>query len=250
MAVVLLRLAAPLQSWGGESRYETRLTHPEPTKSAVIGLLASALGRSRDSDISDLASLRFGVRCDQVGPVLSDFHTASIWSDGKKKTTTVTRRSYLQDSVFVVGLESDNKVLLQTIVDALSVPNHALYLGRRSCLLSFPWFLGIQDCTLEDALLTLPWQASDWFQKKTFRKCDFVDLKISYDDAMSKDAYVVNDLPVSFSPYKRSWRKRGVGTKFVTVSRDGNLAERAVQLLTDNSDELPEVDFFANFFDE
>lgn len=44
MATLLLRLAAPLQSWGADSKFEIRKTNREPTKSGVIGLLAAALG--------------------------------------------------------------------------------------------------------------------------------------------------------------------------------------------------------------
>ena len=44
MATLLLRLAAPLQAWGADSKFETRKTNREPTKSGVIGLLAAALG--------------------------------------------------------------------------------------------------------------------------------------------------------------------------------------------------------------
>ena len=43
MATLLLRLAAPLQAWGADSKFETRKTNREPTKSGVIGLLAAAL---------------------------------------------------------------------------------------------------------------------------------------------------------------------------------------------------------------
>ena len=39
MATLLLRLAAPLQAWGADSKFETRKTGREPTKSGVIGLL-------------------------------------------------------------------------------------------------------------------------------------------------------------------------------------------------------------------
>ena len=48
MATLLLRLAAPLQSWGMDSKFETRKTNREPTKSGVVGLLAAALGIRRD----------------------------------------------------------------------------------------------------------------------------------------------------------------------------------------------------------
>jgi len=46
MSVLLLRLAGPLQSWGDSSRFATRGTRREPTKSGVIGMVAAALGRS------------------------------------------------------------------------------------------------------------------------------------------------------------------------------------------------------------
>ena len=65
MGTLLLRLAAPMHSWGNDSRCEVRRTGKEPTKSGVIGLLAAALGRNRADSLDDLCSLRFGVRVDQ-----------------------------------------------------------------------------------------------------------------------------------------------------------------------------------------
>ena len=78
MATLLLRLAAPLQSWGADSKFEIRKTEREPTKSGVIGLLAAALGLRRDdaAGLQPLCGLRFGVRVDREGALLEDFHTA------------------------------------------------------------------------------------------------------------------------------------------------------------------------------
>ena len=69
MATLLLRLAAPLQSWGSDSKFETRKTDREPTKSGVVGLLAAALGLRRDDTegLARLNGLRFAVRADQEG---------------------------------------------------------------------------------------------------------------------------------------------------------------------------------------
>ena len=39
MAVLLLRLAAPLQAWGSNSKFIIRNTEREPTKSGVVGML-------------------------------------------------------------------------------------------------------------------------------------------------------------------------------------------------------------------
>ena len=47
MSTLLLRLAGPLQAWGNDSKFETRRTGREPSKSGVIGLLAAALGKKK-----------------------------------------------------------------------------------------------------------------------------------------------------------------------------------------------------------
>lgn len=73
MATLLLRLAAPLQAWGADSKFETRKTGREPTKSGVIGLLAAALGLRRDESeaLTRLTGLRFGVRVEREGQLLA-----------------------------------------------------------------------------------------------------------------------------------------------------------------------------------
>lgn len=95
MATLLLRLAAPLQSWGADSKFETRKTNREPTKSGVIGLLAAALGLRRDdaAGLARLNGLHFAVRADREGSLLVDFHTANREEDRKKgKAPYVTYR--------------------------------------------------------------------------------------------------------------------------------------------------------------
>ena len=136
MATLLLRLAAPLQSWGADSKFETRKTNREPTKSGVIGLLAAALGLRRDdaAGLARLNSLHFAVRADREGSLLVDFHTANREEDRKKgKAPYVTYRHYLQDAVCLVGLESEDTTLLPELDTALKHPVYPLYLGRRSC---------------------------------------------------------------------------------------------------------------------
>jgi len=39
MSTLLLRLAAPLQAWGINSKFDIRKTEREPSKSGVVGLL-------------------------------------------------------------------------------------------------------------------------------------------------------------------------------------------------------------------
>ena len=108
MATLLLRLAAPLQAWGADSKFETRKTGREPTKSGVIGLLAAALGLRRDEReaLLRLTGLRFGVRVEREGQLLVDYHTAKTQDE---KTSYVTYRHYLQDAVFLAGIESERR---------------------------------------------------------------------------------------------------------------------------------------------
>ena len=154
MAVLLLRLAGPMQAWGVKSRFTVRATELAPTKSGVVGMLASAVGRRRTDPIEDLLALRFGVRKDQPGSVIRDFHTARTL-DGRE-SMPLSNRYYLADAVFLAGIEGD-RALLEGIDEALRHPAFPLYLGRRSCPPTHPVSLGLREAALLDALRAEPW---------------------------------------------------------------------------------------------
>lgn len=157
VATLRLWLAGPLQSWGTSSRFEVRTTDLWPSKSGVVGLLAAALGRGRAEPIDDLAALRFGVREVHAGTVLRDFHTAGAGfgargvavASGAKARGIVSQRYYLQDAVFVVGLEGEDRAFLDQLRDAVRAPRWPLALGRRSCPPADPLVDG-------DAVIALP----------------------------------------------------------------------------------------------
>ena len=155
MATLLLRLAGPLQSWGVDSKFEIRNTLDFPTKSGVIGLLAAALGYSREEPLDKLNTLNFGVRIDKAGQLLTDYHTAASRKD-KKKTSYVTTRIYLADAVFLVGLESSDIAFLEELQSALYNPAFPLYLGRRSCVPEMPLVIGIREDSLASVASVLP----------------------------------------------------------------------------------------------
>ena len=55
MSTLLFRLAAPMQAWGTEPRFDKWLrTGMEPSKSGVIGMVASAMGIDRRGPISGM----------------------------------------------------------------------------------------------------------------------------------------------------------------------------------------------------
>lgn len=161
MAVLLLRLAGPLQSWGTTSRFDERDTGLEPSKSGVLGLLCAALGRDRTEAVDDLCALKMGVRVDREGIPLRDYQTATgvINAEGKvgRERTVVSPRHYLSDAVFLVALEGD-VVLLESLQSALKTPVWPLALGRKACVPSLPIWLndGIQIEGLREVLSTYP----------------------------------------------------------------------------------------------
>jgi CRISPR system Cascade subunit CasD len=207
MGTLLLRLAAPLQSWGLASKFDTRDTAREPTKSGVIGLLAAALGRSRSDNLDDLQELCFGVRIDQPGILLRDYHTAQ-----RKKgiTSFVSTRYYLSDAVFLAGLEGEED-FLQTLVDALQNPVFPLYLGRRSCPPEGRLVLGLRALPLRQALEKETWQASQWYKNKSAKQSEQVRLTIVSDAKPHEPgAFPRRDLPVSFDQRHRRYDFRMV----------------------------------------
>jgi CRISPR system Cascade subunit CasD len=205
MSTLLLRLSGPLQSWGSDSRFETRRTGREPTKSGVVGLLAAALGRKRDEPLDDLNCLKFGVRVDKEGTLINDFHTART-----KRNTYVTHRYYLSDATFLVGLESDNDVWLETLRQALLHPAFPLFLGRRSCVPSVPIVVGMREGNLLESLSEESWQLSPYMQQREKRHGN-VTLRVVTDaSADDRYAFAQKDLPVSFDPGSRVYTYRPV----------------------------------------
>ena len=104
MTTLLLRLQAPMQSWGISSLFTERDSAREPSKSGVIGLICAALGRPKDSDLSDLTALRMGVRIDREGRLEKDFQTArNIYAASGTKTieSVISNRYYLADAAFL-----------------------------------------------------------------------------------------------------------------------------------------------------
>lgn len=203
MATLLLRLAAPLQSWGSDSKFETRKTNREPTKSGVIGLLAAALGIGRDEPekLAPLTALRFGVRVEREGTLLVDFHTAKKIDPKTKKVDTsyVTYRHYLSDAVFLAGLESEDTALLHTLEEALHSPAFPLYLGRRSCPPTLPLCLGLRQTDLLTALQAEP----------PLRGDEGKDSRIVLDALPNEPgAAPLRDAVISYSPLHRQYGYR------------------------------------------
>lgn len=219
MTVLTLRLAAPMQSWGSSSRFARRDTEMFPTKSGVIGMIAAAMGVRRTESLAQFGGLRFGVRIDQRGSLIRDFHTAH---DDAGHSMPLSNRYYLQDAVFLAAIEDVGDERLLKYENALKTPYYQLFLGRRSCPPDGPIRSQIWHGELEQVLRDVAWQATECYQRRALsRHSDTsareVELIVepsrsrSSEVAESEHQVFVNTLqdePLSFDPRNRQWGAR------------------------------------------
>ncbi|MCC7119618.1 MAG: type I-E CRISPR-associated protein Cas5/CasD [Anaerolineales bacterium] len=214
MNTLLIRLSAPMQSWGTQSRFTVRDTGLEPSKSGVLGLLCAALGIDREDDdgLQPLTELRMGVRVDREGLLQVDYHTAKDvrMANGKIKGTELSNRYYLANAVFLVGLESDNLPLLERIQAALQKPVWALFLGRKA-------FVPSESVWLEDGLQKGETLEAALQSYLCLCKTEKEKLRVVLED---KDGSIVrSDQPLSFSRERRKFAPRRVRVDFVPASK-------------------------------
>ncbi|MEU6534573.1 type I-E CRISPR-associated protein Cas5/CasD [Streptomyces sp. NPDC047000] len=235
---LLLRLAGPLQSWGEHSHFNDRDTLAFPSRSALTGLLAAALGRPRHQSLDDL-EMTLTVRVDRPGNRLRDFHTVGgglsgprsvITADGGRRpgdTSTLTStRWYLEDAAFTIALaRPDHTPPPPAWANALRFPRWPLYLGRRSCPPAGPLLIGASSNLYAD-LVRLPLaqpapatrqQPDDTGEEDTVEVLFLSDQPLTVlpapagdgaaDDAVQVHSTVL-DAPVDFTPGHRRYRAR------------------------------------------
>jgi CRISPR system Cascade subunit CasD len=152
-----------MASWGDIAVGIQRPSYDHPSKSAIMGLLAAALGIRRTEDQKHAAlaeSYNFAVMLNSPGILLRDYHTIQVPSQStiKKQKHVLTRkdeldfppdelntilssRDYYCDSLCTVCLwcKSDEpEYSLELLKQKLKEPEFVLYLGRKSCPISLP----------------------------------------------------------------------------------------------------------------
>jgi len=159
MEYLLFRLYGPLASWGEIAVGESRHTASYPSKSALIGLLAAALGIRRDEEDRQMAlftGYQFAVKVLSTGHLLRDYHTTQAPDSVGKFTyrtrrdelligkdrlgTILSSREYRCDALSLVAVRAldDAPHSLHELCKALLTPKFHLYLGRKSCPLAAP----------------------------------------------------------------------------------------------------------------
>ncbi len=159
MEYLLFRLYGPMASWGEIAVGEIRHTANYPGKSAIIGLLAAALGLKRD-DADKQQKIQQGyavaVEVYSQGSLFRDYHTTQVPDSvgnftyrtrrdelvfGKDRLGTIlSTREYRADALALVAVRAlpDAPYDLQTIKQYLEKPRFHIYLGRKSCPLAAP----------------------------------------------------------------------------------------------------------------
>jgi CRISPR system Cascade subunit CasD len=148
-----------MASWGEIAVGETRHTASYPGKSAIIGLIAAALGIKR-SDTEKQLQMQEGytisVKVYSQGTLLRDYHTAQVPDSigsfnyctrrdelviGRSRLGTIlSSREYRSDALALVAVRALSVAPydLQTIKKHLEKPRFHIYLGRKSCPLAAP----------------------------------------------------------------------------------------------------------------
>jgi CRISPR system Cascade subunit CasD len=175
---LIFRLHGTLASWGDIAVGDIRPSYRYPSKSAVIGLLAAALGckRNENEKQAELAKLVFSVRIDALGAPIEDYHTVQtphretinkykriptrldeieaikfrVKTENSKKArkqagAIQSRRTYYCDSIYTVALcENDYNRTKWQFLDLASIHGLIPFLREPKFVL----YLGRKSCPL------------------------------------------------------------------------------------------------------
>ena len=157
--LLLFRLFGPFASWGEVAVGEVRPSALRPTRSALLGLLAAALGLERQDEEAQLAlaaGVRFAVRIDSPGVPAVDYHTVNYRKPERKEvvltradelrvardllSTVQSWRHYRCDALFTVAVAPTEaaRYSLALLQAALERPVFPLSLGRKACVPALP----------------------------------------------------------------------------------------------------------------
>lgn len=175
-AILTFSVYAPLASWGEVAVGEVRDSLDRPTRSAVLGLVAAALGIDRaDQEAQSAMETGYGVAVHALstGGVLRDFHTAQsapasvvkkyaprtrkqlLEADADAVGTIVSRRTYRQEAIASVAIwaRAGARWSLGELQAALARPAYVPYAGRKANSLGLPLEPLVADyASLGDAL--------------------------------------------------------------------------------------------------
>lgn len=206
---LLFQLYGPMSAWGDIAVGESRVTTVLPGRSALLGILAAALGlrRSDEARLNELSdSVRFAVLTLNSGHFMRDYHTVQVppASALKKRPartrrdelsvpkselgTILSARDYRCDALHRIAADgtSEAEYSLEGLKKALLEPIFPIYLGRKSCPPALP---------LQPHIVEAP-SVHDAFRKACFDAPGSWPIQLEAGDSIS---------PLDQPPYPLSW---------------------------------------------
>lgn len=157
---LIFQLYAPLVSWGEAAVGEVRHTSAIPSRSALLGLLAAALGiRREDEPQLQVFNQHYHFAIRPLSPReqwVRDYHTVQVPKENRKRRyatrrdelilssdepeTMLTSREYRCDACYHIAVRETPEApfTLDVLANALLAPVFPLYLGRKSCPPALP----------------------------------------------------------------------------------------------------------------
>jgi len=153
----MFQLAGPMASFGEVAVGEVRGSEAVPSRSAMLGLLAAALGIRRDQDDQHSAlsaAVQFAMRVESADFRMLDFHTAQAAKRAKLKgrplrtrrdelqaenlSTILSSREYHADYRASIAVLAQEPFTPECLQRALLAPKFMLFLGRKCSPLAWP----------------------------------------------------------------------------------------------------------------
>lgn len=229
---MLLWLEGPLQAWGHDSKFSYRDTLDFPTKSGILGMLLSAMGRGGKQEelLAKLSSLEHRAYSYSKGKVkqsrVMDYHVVGNGYDKNDKWerwmiprrrdgaipntggSKLTYRYYIQDGIFAViaGIPAD---LSYEAESSFRNPVWPVFLGRRTCVPSAPVFRGVYD-SVDEAETVMNEIARE-------EGCVLSFSVLEQNDPEAGDVLILHDVPLCFGPQKR------YSSRYVTIIRENDV---------------------------
>lgn len=171
MDILILRLDAPILSFGAPAIDRHGVIQPYPALSMITGLLGNALGYDH-TDFEQLnrlqERLRYAVREDRSGRQLQDYQTVDLSKPYMRKEVAWTTHGYIEerkggaastgtheryryywaDGVYTIALTlvpDDETPTPGDLERCIKYPERPLFIGRKTCLPSTPLFVEKQE---------------------------------------------------------------------------------------------------------
>lgn len=242
MKVLIIRLDAPLVSFGAPMVDQEGVVQQFPALSMLVGLFGNALGWDHRDHVRLAAlqeRLQYAARIDRRGEPLTDYQSVDLGTDwmlpekagwtsrgvianrggGSGAGTHLRFRRYRADSVHTVTVcvDGDEDPTIEMIGAALQTPARPLFIGRKCCLPASPLFVGFADASSPLAALAAVARA---------RGADHGPLAATWWDGEGETTTDANERVVPVTD-ERDWRNQiHTGRRFM---REGSIHVAAAE---------------------